>query len=227
MERLQSSRHRDRTNRRKVSPSPNYCNSFQSTKLSSSSSGGANTTSPSSWTNSSLAAIFAKKYPKTITDYWPYNSTNTTSSDTSSPTSSGLPKWAGAVIGVLVGLFAIGLLLFGWWFWRRRQRKRRDSVPPAFGKTSSPREADGTEVRQLMYGSGPTSPMPGPQSTSTGMETGTHQSSAQDSVLTSVSPRTVESGGGTVYEMHGMWTHFYSTQRASNADLVQIPHPSN
>lgn len=77
-------------------------------------------------------------------------------------------------------------------------------MPPTFGKASGPREADGTEVRQLMYGGGPTSPMPGPQSTSTGMETGTLQSSAQDSVLTSVSPRTVESGGGTVYEMHGM-----------------------
>ena len=202
MERLQSSSCRDRTNWRKVSPSATTCNSF--TKLSSSSSGGATTTAPSSWTNSSLAGVFAKKYTKTITNYWPYNSTNSTSTDTSSPTSSGLPKWAEAIIGVLVGLFAIALILFGWWFWRRRQRKRRDSVPPTFAKSSGPREADSTEVRQLMYGGGPTSPMSGTQSTSTGMETGTHQSSAQDSVLTSVSPHTVESGGGTVYEMHGM-----------------------
>jgi hypothetical protein len=111
------------------------------------------------------------------------------------------------VIGVLVGLFVIGLLVFGWWLWRRRRRGRRqrpDSVPSTFGKTDGAREADSTEVRQLMYGSGPTSPIPGPQSTSTGMESRANESSVQDSVLTSASPRTVESGGGTVYEMHGM-----------------------
>ncbi|KAJ5355145.1 uncharacterized protein N7496_012357 [Penicillium cataractarum] len=170
-------------------------------KIGGSSSGGATTTKPSSWTNSSLAAIFDKKYSKTITTYWPYNSTNTTSTDTSTHKSGGLPKWAAAVIGVLVGLFVVALLLFGWWFWRRRRRQRPESVTPSFGKTPGAREADSTEVRQLMYGSGPTSPMPGPQSTSTGLESRVNESSVQDSVQTSVSPRTVESGGGTVYEM--------------------------
>lgn len=109
------------------------------------------------------------------------------------------------MIGVLVGLFVIGLLIFGWWFWRRRQRRQRpDSVQPTFGKSGGVREADSNEVRQLVYGSGPTSPIPGPQSTSTGLESRVNESSVQDSVLTSVSPRSVESGGGTVYEMHGM-----------------------
>ncbi|KAJ5455599.1 uncharacterized protein N7458_003863 [Penicillium daleae] len=172
-------------------------------KIGGSSTGGATTTAPSSWTNSSLSSIFDKKYAKTITNYWPYNSdsANTTSTDTSSHKSSGLPKWAGAVIGVLVGLLVIGLLVFGWWFLRRRRRQRPESVPPAFAKTAGAREADSTEVRQLMYGGGPTSPIPGPQSTSTGMETAANESSVQDSMLSSVSPRTVESGGGTVYEM--------------------------
>lgn len=115
------------------------------------------------------------------------------------------------MIGVLVGLFVIALLLFGWWFWRRRRRQRPESVAPGFGKTPGAREADSTEVRQLMYGSGPTSPMPGPQSTSTGLESRVNESSVQDSVQTSVSPRTVESGGGTVYEMHGMLAHHIIT----------------
>lgn len=86
------------------------------------------------------------------------------------------------------------------------------------GKTSGTREADNTEVRQLMYGSGPTSPIPGPQSTSTGMETAANESSVQDSMLSSASPHTVESGGGTVYEMQGMPA--YSTSKRHESVLT-------
>jgi hypothetical protein len=121
---------------------------------------------------------------------------------------------------------------------RRRRRQRPESVPPAFAKTAGAREADSTEVRQLMYGSGPTSPIPGPQSTSTGMETAANESSVQDSMLSSVSPRTVESGGGTVYEMQGMLAYPTSrnaesmltlprllTYRASHAVQRRLRHP--
>ncbi|KAJ5157735.1 uncharacterized protein N7482_008835 [Penicillium canariense] len=170
-----------------------------------SATGGATTTAPSSWTNNSLAGIFDKKYSKTLTTYWPYNSANSSSSSstaTSDHKGSGFPKWAAAVIGVLCGILVVALLVGAWWFWRRRRRQHRDSLQPTFVKSDGATEADSTEVRHLMYGGGPTSPVPGPRSTSTGMETGANDSSVHDSVLTSVSPRTVESGGDAVYEMH-------------------------
>lgn len=54
-----------------------------------------------------------------------------------------------------------------------------------------------------MYAGGPASPGPGPVSNSTGVETRTNDSIVQYSINTSISPRTVESGGDAVYEMHG------------------------
>ena len=75
-----------------------------------------------------------------------------------------------------------------------------------------------------MYASGPASPGPGPVSSSTGMETvetarttqtaGTQLSTTQpsmtqastvpESLVSPVTPGTVESGGDALYEMHGM-----------------------
>jgi hypothetical protein len=53
-----------------------------------------------------------------------------------------------------------------------------------------------------MYEGGRTSPIAGPQSTSTGQETSTGAQTMQESVERSVSPYSVESGGGIVHEMH-------------------------
>ncbi|KAF7712869.1 Uncharacterized protein PECH_001977 [Penicillium ucsense] len=172
-------------------------------KIGGSSSGGATKTAPETWNNSTLATIFSKPYSKTIRDYWPYGVVNGTQANKPSEQSEHhFPKWAAAVLGILLGLLVTGAIAFGLWFWRRRQQQREDSLPPSFGKTNGPREADSTEVRHLMYGAGPTSPRPGPQSTSTGRQTEiTAPSSIQCSFLTSISPRTVESGGGAVHEM--------------------------
>ncbi|KAI2785974.1 hypothetical protein POX_h09739 [Penicillium oxalicum] len=171
-------------------------------RIGGSSTGGANKTAPETWTNSSLAAIFARKYPKTIKNYWPYESANGTQAETSKQSEHHFPKWAAAVLGALLGLFLIGSVALGLWLWRRYQRKTQDSLPESFGKRDGPREADSTEVSHLMYGAGPTSPRPGPQSASTGQETRiTEPSSIQGSFLTSISPRTVESGGGIVHEL--------------------------
>ncbi|KAJ5097516.1 hypothetical protein N7456_008237 [Penicillium angulare] len=166
------------------------------------SSGGATTTSPSSsWTNSSLAKVFDTKYAKTINTYWPYNTTSS-DNDSGSHHHKSFPKWAAAVIGVLLGLLVVILAVVGLWFFlRRRQRRYLENEKE---REPGPSEADGTERLTTMYGGGPVSPVPGPQSTSTGQETstGAQTTHTHDSIATSASPATVESGGGIVHEMH-------------------------
>ncbi|KAJ6086056.1 hypothetical protein N7486_010337 [Penicillium sp. IBT 16267x] len=157
------------------------------------SSGGATTTAPSSWTNSSLEAIFNAKYTKTISTYWPYNTTSTDSSTTTHPKK--FPTWAAAVIGVLCGLLVIGLIILAWFCLRRRQRRQLE-------KDEVIHETDGRERLTSMYGGGPTSPIAGPRSASTGLETSVGAGTIQESIDTSASPGTVESGGGAVHEMH-------------------------
>ncbi|KAJ5110263.1 hypothetical protein N7532_002908 [Penicillium argentinense] len=160
------------------------------------SSGGATITAPSSWTNSSLEGVFDIKYTKTIATYWPYDSTSAAESNTKGH---GLATWAKAVIGVLCGVFGLALIIAGIWFYRRRRRQRQES------KSQTTEDPGNMEERKLMYAGGPTSPRPGPVSNSTGADTGVTHSTVQDSIGTSVSPRTVESGGDAVYEMHAFY----------------------
>lgn len=161
-----------------------------------STSGGATTTAPSSWGNKSLESIFQTKYSKPITTYWPYGTSKGTTPQTKDH---GLPTWAAAVIGVLCGLFGVGVILAAIWFYLRRRRGHG----PLSSKPDNTHAIDNNEERKIMYASGPASPGPGPVSNSTGIETRTNDSMMQDSINTSISPRTVESGGGAVYEMHG------------------------
>ncbi|KAJ6016977.1 hypothetical protein N7451_000356 [Penicillium sp. IBT 35674x] len=157
------------------------------------SSGGATTTAPSSWTNSSLEGILNTKYTKTISTYWPYNTTSTDSSTTTHHKK--FPTWAAAVIGVLCGLLVIGLILLAWFCLRRRQKRQLE-------RQEEVHETDGRERLTSMYGGGPTSPIAGPRSVSTGQETSVGVGTIQESIDTSASPGTVESGGGAVHEMH-------------------------
>ncbi|KAJ0423031.1 hypothetical protein BJY00DRAFT_63297 [Aspergillus carlsbadensis] len=82
-------------------------------------------TSPSSWTNASLSSIFTRTYPSQITTYYPYNATNITTTTLPNPDNngSGFPSWAGAVIGVVVGVLVLGGA-FTLWFLRRRRKLR-------------------------------------------------------------------------------------------------------
>ncbi|KAI3207680.1 hypothetical protein CBS147311_2781 [Penicillium roqueforti] len=191
------------------------------------SNGSATITAPSSWTNSSLAGIFGKKYGKTVETYWPYNSTstsNSTSSGGSASTSaqensggSGFPGWAGGVIGAVLGLLIIALLV-GFLLYRRRHRKHEVSEAKSEAAEAQPQNLP----PEWMYASGPAAPGPGPVSSSTGMETvetarttqttGTQPSTTQpsmtqastvpESLISPVTPGTVESGGDALYEMH-------------------------
>jgi cytoskeletal protein RodZ len=118
-----------------------------------------------------------------------------------------LPHWAAAVIGVLVGLFGVGLLLAAIWFYRRRRRQRQTKEAKEAAAVKAEKDTENPESPQFMYGSGPTAPGPGPLSDSTGVTATTteaNNSTVQDSLSTSIYPHTVESGGDEVYEMHGI-----------------------
>ncbi|KAJ5426721.1 Galactose oxidase/kelch beta-propeller [Penicillium sp. CMV-2018d] len=202
------------------------------------SDGGASTTAPTSWTNSSLAGIFDKKYGKTIETYWPYNSTSSNSSTSSSAQdhngAGGFPGWAGGVIGAVLGLLIIAILA-GLWFYRRRQRQRKSAEAESEAADAAPKN----RPAEWMYASGPASPGPGPVSSSTGMETAetvrtTHTTATQpstaqqsitqpsitqastlpDSLVSPATPGTVESGGDALYEMH-------------DSSPVELPTPFN
>ncbi|KAJ5968493.1 Galactose oxidase/kelch beta-propeller [Penicillium viridicatum] len=202
------------------------------------SDGGASTTAPTSWTNSSLAGIFDKKYGKTIETYWPYNSTSSNSSTSSSTQdhngAGGFPGWAGGVIGAVLGLLIIAILA-GLWFYRRRQRQRKSAEAESEAADAERKN----RPAEWMYASGPASPGPGPVSSSTGMETAetvrtTHTTATQpstaqqsitqpsitqastlpDSLVSPATPGTVESGGDALYEMH-------------DSSPVELPTPFN
>ncbi|CRL18927.1 Galactose oxidase/kelch, beta-propeller [Penicillium camemberti] len=202
------------------------------------SDGGASTTAPTSWTNSSLAGIFDKKYSKTIETYWPYNSTSGNSSTSSSTQDhnggGGFPGWAGGVIGAVLGVLIIAILA-GLWFYRRRQRQRKSAEAESEAADAGPKN----RPPEWMYASGPASPGPGPVSSSTGMETAetvrtTHTTATQpsttqqsitqpsitqastlpDSLVSPATPGTVESGGDALYEMH-------------DSSPVELPTPFN
>ncbi|QQK44895.1 Galactose oxidase/kelch, beta-propeller [Penicillium digitatum] len=185
------------------------------------SDGGATITAPKSWTNGSLAGVFDRNYNKTIETFWPYSST---SSNTSASTSrdhkgaSGFPSWAGGVIGAVLGLLAIAILV-GLLFYRRSPRQRKSAAVTTEAVETEPKN----RPPEWMYASGPVSPGPGPASTSTGLNTAetvqtaqttstypsttqpsiTQVSTVPDSLVSPVTPATVESGGDALYEMQG------------------------
>jgi hypothetical protein len=205
-----------------------------------SSDGSATTTAPPSWTNSSLAGIFEKKYTKTIDTYWPYGSTSSPSKkEGGGGGGGGFPGWAGAVIGVVLGLLIIAFLV-GFWFYRRRRHRRQRE------KAANEKAENSSNPPEWMYAGGPTSPGPGPVSSSTGVETTetsrthdsmmpsiaqsatTQPSTLQDSIISPLTPGTVESGGDEVYEMHGMNQpkQYYVSLKAKLA-YAQIPRLLN
>ncbi|KAL1968405.1 hypothetical protein VTN77DRAFT_1934 [Rasamsonia byssochlamydoides] len=93
--------------------------------------GNATKTAPSAWNDDGLSSLFATKYTKPIATYYPYKPVNS-STPTPSPTptgpvivqqksSSGFPGWAGAIIGVLLGMLILVSLIAGCLLYRRRK----------------------------------------------------------------------------------------------------------
>lgn len=84
--------------------------------------------------NEALANLFSMPYTKTITNYYPYKAAASSSPSPTTPpftkttnSSSGLPSWAGAVIGVLVGVIGLSIIIFLVVLLRRQRIKARRS----------------------------------------------------------------------------------------------------
>ncbi|KZF25427.1 hypothetical protein L228DRAFT_280669 [Xylona heveae TC161] len=96
--------------------------------------GSATRLSPAAWDNSDLSGLFSTKYTKTITTYYPYPSINETSTPApphtnitiASPSKShnGVPSWAAAVLGVILGLVFLIAIITAILLWRRRRYLR-------------------------------------------------------------------------------------------------------
>ncbi|KAH8422265.1 uncharacterized protein LDX57_000023 [Aspergillus melleus] len=186
------------------------------------SKGGAKTTSPKSWTNSSLEGVFSSKYTKTVKAWYPYNNTE---SSTPSPTvsvvpdqkKSGFPGWAGAIIGVVLGLFLIGGALAFWCFRRRRRAKGSQQTSEESGKRS--------HIMRWMYTGSPAvgEGVKSNDTTTASVSYRTYQandSNVDQSVTTAAgaaSPRTIEAGSDPIYEMHD----------ESTTPPVELPTPYN
>lgn len=128
----------DRPDRWRVScpPSTVHCLNWLFDEPAISARGGATKTAPSRWSDDDLASVFRTEYTKEIPTYYPYDAENSNDTDPSVPSiitvqpsaDGGLPAWAGAVIGVLVGLAVIGAAVVFFLLWRRRKARRESYV---------------------------------------------------------------------------------------------------
>ncbi|KAL4864572.1 hypothetical protein BDV12DRAFT_188824 [Aspergillus spectabilis] len=167
--------------------------------------GGATRTSPESWTNTSLADVFAASYTNTIATWYPYNSTtnnNDNSTTTTIPNSGGggggFPAWAGA-------------LIVAFWFLRRRKQKSTD-------RRQSEVSSRGARVMQWVQADAFSPPGPKDPENSTTVSGGFGpKSTVAPSVTTGISRPTAEAGSEPVYEMHGH----------SATHAIELPTPYN
>ncbi|KAI9733699.1 MAG: hypothetical protein M1834_003302 [Cirrosporium novae-zelandiae] len=168
--------------------------------------GSATTKAPlTSWDDSSLSALFETKYTKTMTTWYPYTAT---SSSSASPTISivyntnGLPKWVAPVIGAVLGIIFVTTLIILVLLWRRRLRHRQSDT-----STHAP---EGPRNRILTWISG-TSPLPKEDATLASTEGGEEQ-------------EVLESGGRQIHEMQALSLplELPTTYNASRTSIHQL-----
>ncbi|KAL2787655.1 hypothetical protein BJX66DRAFT_340967 [Aspergillus keveii] len=161
-------------------------------------------TFPSSWTNTSLEAVFTRTYTSPIATYYPYNATNITTTTIPTPDSGGgsFPSWAGAVIGIVVGvLLLVGA--FAFWFLRRRRK-----LAGAGGRRHS-EASRGSRVMQWVHAgafSPPNAKDADGEETTTVSGGFTNDETVAPSVTTAGATgttATAEAGSEPVYEMQG------------------------
>lgn len=134
--------------------------------------GGATVNGPSPWNNNSLSAVFGTQYTNKIPTYYPYiraNSTNTTRPNAPTTHGGGLPSYFGPLIGVLLGLAALGIFILCFILWRRRKYlKTHGSESGTFSSNyrimswikGTPNDHKAPTVSTDETGPGPTSPEP-------------------------------------------------------------------
>ncbi|KAL2813846.1 hypothetical protein BJX63DRAFT_207880 [Aspergillus granulosus] len=184
-------------------------------------SGGATRTSPESWTNTSLADVFSAAYTSPIATWYPYNSTNITTTTVPGSGSGGgggggFPGWAGAVIGGVVGLLVLGGALTFWVIRRRRKQggRRHSEV------------SHGSRVMQWVH-AGAFRPPGGKDAEEMTTVSGgfTNESTAAPSITTRLSRPTAEAGSEPVYEMPGQSSR-YAVELPTTYNDNPFPAPS-
>ncbi|KMK58332.1 hypothetical protein Y699_03752 [Aspergillus fumigatus Z5] len=210
---------------------PNVWNEYKvpdliTTVIGGDSEGGATKASPISWTNASLADVFKTKYTNTISTWYPYNSTSSIS-PTIAPApdkGSSFPKWASAIIGVILGfLFISAAAIF--WFLRRRHKLRES-------QSTGDRSTRSWILRWLhTSGSATGVPKSGDTTAPTGYSVFTNESTITPA--TAVSPQSVEAGSDPVYEMLGQFFNLLFLYPANHCEghattlPVELPTPYN
>ena len=186
--------------------------------------GGATTTKPEKWADNDLRDIFNNEYTKTIETYYPYEPAKSPTATSSSPTEedkdedggasgNGFPKWAGAVLGVVLGLAVITGLAVIWLILRRRRERSR--YPHSVGVTSE----NNNRILGWMYNIRMSTHKTDMTTTSTEIgindkhaSAGIYSDAGVDSVSSPHAPSTTiysdinapEAGGRPIHEMQGM-----------------------
>ncbi|KAI1981497.1 hypothetical protein LOZ51_006833, partial [Ophidiomyces ophidiicola] len=177
--------------------------------------GNATLQKPPSWDDNELEKIFSKSYSKPIKTYYPYMPVETSVSTPAPTTGSGLPKWVGPVIGVVLGLMLITGLMLAWLLWRRRKDRRYAS---SVGANSDNRK----RVMRWIHGTG----LPSKNIDATTTTTAEHEQRSEKHMSTRFSVV----GNDSVITSHGRPTVVYSdlNEAAGSAvhELQDSSHPA-
>lgn len=182
--------------------------------------GGATSTKPKKWADDDLGELFSSEYKKSMKTWYPYEpaksptSTPDPDDDDDEPSGDAFPKWAGAVLGVVLGLVVITGLAVIWLILRRRRERSR--YPHSVGVTS---ENNNNRILGWMYNMGMSTHKADMTTTSTEIgindkhaSAGIYSESGVDSVASPHAPSTTiysdmnapEAGGRPIHEMQGM-----------------------
>lgn len=156
--------------------------------------------SPSGFANRSLTTVFDTKYNTSkITTWYPYElqtatpPINRTLLPTPSVKNTGLPSYAGPVLGVVLGLFFITVVILAYMLWRRRRYLRASSTgTPSEMRTIDNRRWVTSWLRSAEHAKAPTV---------TTDETPTSPYLEEDPSVAFTS----EAGGTQIHEMMGVY----------------------
>ncbi|KAI9795058.1 MAG: hypothetical protein M1816_000080 [Peltula sp. TS41687] len=173
-------------------------------KIGGNADGGATLVAPSTWGDNALRALFATKYTKTVTNYYPYASVTSSNTPPGVSTvrpnppsqSSGTPSWLAPVLGVVLGLIGVCAILGGVFLWYTRKRRRS-------GASHVSNSGFRSRIESWMQGTQPpkaptVTSMEGTHSLSTGT---TALGSTGDLVPKEVNTGPQETAGSPVYEL--------------------------
>ena len=156
--------------------------------------GGA--TTQASWSDGELGSIFATSYPKQVKHYYPYHTDSSIADTTSGKSyrgSSGFPRWAIAVLAVLLSLILLSVCILAWLLMRRRRLLREHLSEGTYASDDSHR------IIRWVHGM-PT--QPNRKEPSSVYSTSNENQSVEATVVPTTNSTTHEAGGSERFELH-------------------------